>query len=85
MRIPQPPIIKLPVWRRRLLLIVVLLGFAVLIGRAIYLQSLHKAFLQKEGDARYSRALDLPAHRGMIVDRYNKPLAISTPAGHKTS
>ncbi|HSH71985.1 MAG TPA: penicillin-binding protein 2 [Methylophilaceae bacterium] len=75
----QQNIIKLPVWRRRVLLILVLAGFAVLLGRSIYLQSLHKAFLQKEGDARYSRGITLPAHRGMIVDRNGELLAISTP------
>ncbi|MGZ8252973.1 MAG: peptidoglycan D,D-transpeptidase FtsI family protein [Methylophilaceae bacterium] len=75
----QPNIIKLPVWRRRVLLMLVLGGFVVLLGRSIYLQSLHKAFLQKEGDARYSRAIKLPAHRGMIVDRNGELLAISTP------
>ena len=75
----QTNIIKLPVWRRRVLLILVLSGFAVLLGRSIYLQSLHKAFLQKEGDARYSRSISLPAHRGMIVDRNGELLAISTP------
>lgn len=79
MKIAQPQIVKLPEWRRRLLLIGILLGFCVLIGRAVYLQSLHKAFLQKEGDARYSRALTLPAHRGMITDRNGELLAISTP------
>lgn len=71
--------IKLPIWRRRLLLIVVLLGFATLLGRSIYLQAMHKNFLQEKGDARYSRALTLPAHRGMITDRNGEPLAISTP------
>ncbi len=71
--------IQLPVWRRRLLLAMVLAGFAVLIGRSVYLQSTHKQFLQQKGDARYSRNLTLPAHRGMITDRNGEPLAISTP------
>lgn len=71
--------IQLPVWRRRLLLVAVLIGFAVLIGRSVYLQSTHKQFLQQKGDARYSRTLTLPAHRGMITDRNGEPLAISTP------
>jgi cell division protein FtsI (penicillin-binding protein 3) len=71
--------IKLPTWRRRMLLIVVLLGFATLLGRSIYLQAMHKNFLQEKGDARYSRTLTLPAHRGMITDRNGEPLAISTP------
>src|SRR3990167_2397581 len=79
MNTAQQITIKLPAWRRRLLLVMVLMGFAVLLGRGIYLQSVHKAFLQQKGDARYSRSLTLPAHRGMITDRYGEPLAISTP------
>ncbi|MCB4810348.1 penicillin-binding protein 2 [Methylovorus menthalis] len=78
-RVIQPAVIKLPAWRRRVLLIVVMAGFAALLGRSIYLQSMHKGFLQKEGDARYSRSMKLPAHRGMITDRFGEPLAISTP------
>lgn len=75
----RQPVIQLPVWRRRLLLAAVLAGFAVLIGRSVYLQSTHKQFLQQKGDARYSRTLTLPSHRGMITDRNGEPLAISTP------
>jgi cell division protein FtsI (penicillin-binding protein 3) len=71
--------IRLPGWRRRVLLIMVLAGFAVLIGRSVYLQSTHKQFLQQKGDARYSRTINLPSHRGMIKDRNGEPLAISTP------
>ena len=71
--------IKLPIWRRRLLLIAVLMGFATLLGRSVYLQAMHKNFLQEKGDARYSRTLTLSAHRGMITDRNGEPLAISTP------
>src|SRR5688572_9922315 len=79
MNTAQHTIIKFPAWRRRTLLIVVLLGFAALLGRGVYLQGMHKAFLQQKGDARYSRVLKLPAHRGMITDRYGELLAISTP------
>lgn len=75
----QHHIVKLPAWRRRVLLIVVLIGFAGLFLRGIYLQSLHKEFLQKKGDARYSRALILQAHRGKITDRNGELLAISSP------
>ncbi|MFL9709291.1 peptidoglycan D,D-transpeptidase FtsI family protein [Methylobacillus sp. Pita1] len=81
MRVGSKPrvVVRLPVWRRRLLLVLVLCGFAVLLGRSVYLQSVHKSFLQQKGDARYSRLLSLPAHRGKITDRYGEPLAISTP------
>lgn len=72
-------IVKLPAWRRRLLLVMVLLGFAVLLGRGVYLQSFHKRFLQEKGDARYNRTLVLPSQRGKITDRYGELLAISSP------
>ena len=72
-------IVKLPAWRRRALLIGVLTLFAGLFMRGIYLQSLHKEFLQKKGDARYSRTLTLQAHRGRIMDRNGELLAISSP------
>ena len=76
---PTHHIVKLPAWRRRLLLIILLLGFAGLFARSIYLQSLHKDILQQKGDARYSRTLVLQAHRGKITDRNGELLAISSP------
>lgn len=72
-------VVKLPAWRRRLLLVMVLLGFAALLGRGVYLQSFHKRFLQEKGDARYNRTLTLPSQRGKITDRYGELLAISSP------
>ncbi len=75
----QQDAVKLPAWRRRLLLILILLSFAALLARSVYLQSLHKSFLQKQGDARYSRTLVLPSYRGRIVDRNDELLAISSP------
>ncbi len=75
----QHNIVKLPAWRRRVLLITVLALFAGLFARGIYLQSLHKDFLQQKGDARYSRTLVLQAHRGKIIDRNGELLAISSP------
>ncbi|MFA7350026.1 MAG: penicillin-binding protein 2 [Methylotenera sp.] len=80
MAMPTPMIVvKLPAWRRRLLLVLVLLGFAALLGRSVYLQSFHKRFLQEKGDARYNRTLALPSQRGKITDRYGELLAISSP------
>ena len=75
----QHHIVKLPAWRRRVLLMCVLAGFVALFMRGIYLQSLHKEFLQQKGDARYSRTLLLQAHRGKITDRNGELLAISSP------
>lgn len=71
--------VNMPDWRRRLLMLFVFVGFAVLAGRGIYLQNLNKRFLQEKGDARYSRSLKLQAHRGKITDRHGELLAISSP------
>ncbi len=74
-----PIVVKLPAWRRRVLLIAVLSGFVALLGRGVYLQGIHKKFLQDKGDARYSRNLVLISQRGKITDRNGELLAISTP------
>lgn len=71
--------IRLPVWRRRLVLIGLLLLFAGLMGRSLYLQVLHKSFLQEQGANRYSRKQPLQAQRGKILDRNGAILAISSP------
>jgi len=70
---------KLPGWRATVLFCVLLAGFAGLVGRAVYLQGIHDDFLKKKGDARYSRVIEVSAHRGMITDRNGEPLAVSTP------
>ncbi len=66
--------------RRRLLLLTLMLGsFLVLAGRSAQLQLVDSEFLQTQGQARHLRVVQVPAHRGMIVDRNGEPLAISTP------
>ena len=70
---------KLPGWRATALFVALLLGLAGLLGRGIYLQGIHDDFLQEKGNARYSRVIEVSAHRGMISDRNGEPLAISTP------
>ena len=80
MRAVNPALaLKLPAGRSRVMLGLLTLGFAVLIGRAVWLQVLNDDFLQRKGESRYARTLELPAHRGMIADRNGEPLAISTP------
>jgi cell division protein FtsI (penicillin-binding protein 3) len=71
--------LQLPLWRSRLLLVLIAGGFLVLTGRAIYLQGLHNDFLQQKGESRYSRVLEISANRGRITDRHGEALAISTP------
>jgi cell division protein FtsI (penicillin-binding protein 3) len=71
--------LKFQTWRSRVMLLALLGWFIALGARALYLQGLHNDFLQAKGESRYSRAMSLLATRGMIVDRHNEPLAISTP------
>ncbi len=52
---------------------------SVLCARLIYLDVIDGDFLQDQGDARTIRMERITAHRGMIRDRYGKPLAISSP------
>ena len=71
--------LRLPVWRSRFMVVVFFAGFAVLIGRAVYLQGWNNDFLQAKGESRYSRVIEIIANRGRITDRHGEALAISTP------
>ncbi|MDE2090570.1 MAG: penicillin-binding protein 2 [Gammaproteobacteria bacterium] len=66
-------------WRSLLVLGVVTLAAIALLGRAVYLQMLDNQFLQDQGRERHLRVVQIPAHRGMILDRNGQPLAVSTP------
>ncbi len=70
---------NLPGWRAAVLFALLLAGFAGLFGRGVYLQGIHDDFLQEKGKARYSRVIEVSAHRGNISDRNGEPLAVSTP------
>lgn len=48
-------------------------------GRLIYIEMSEKDFLQDQGDARTIRMERINAHRGMILDRRDNPLAVSAP------
>ncbi len=75
------PLLRLDLqrWRMRLVMALVFGGFAALTARAAYLQGWQNDFLNKQGDMRVQRVVEIPAHRGMITDRRGEPLAISTP------
>ena len=65
---------------RRRIVVLVFIGAAVtLTWRVITLQLHESEFLQGHGDARYLRVDQIHANRGMIVDRNDEPLALSTP------
>ncbi len=69
----------LPRLRAPLTFVVLALAFALLALRSLYLQGVDHDFLQQQGSSRYSREIEVPAHRGRILDRDGEPLAISTP------
>src|SRR5689334_1875318 len=79
LRKPAAPVAELPRTRALVLFGSVAALFAVLLGRSAYLQWVENDFLQGQGAARFSREIEVPAHRGRIVDRNGAALAISTP------
>jgi cell division protein FtsI (penicillin-binding protein 3) len=70
---------RLPPWRQRLVLVLLLGAFALLIGRSLYLQGFNNEFLGDKGRARFERQIDISATRGRITDRHGDVLAVSTP------
>ena len=77
---PSPVLaLTLPAWRSSFLMAASVAGFAVLLGRGVYLQGLNNDFLQAKGESRYSRVIEIPANRGRILDRNGEALAVSTP------
>jgi cell division protein FtsI (penicillin-binding protein 3) len=70
---------RLPPWRQRVVLVVLLGAFATLIGRSLYLQAFNNEFLGDKGRARFERVIDISATRGRITDRHGDVLAVSTP------
>jgi len=78
--VPNPVLaLRLPLWRSRMMLALVFIGFVALIARALYLQGWNNDFLQQKGESRYSRVIEVSANRGKITDRHGEILASSTP------
>jgi cell division protein FtsI (penicillin-binding protein 3) len=65
--------------RLRFVLSLLVLTALALIARALYLQYFNQEFLEKQGDARYTRVAKISALRGGIYDRNGEALAASTP------
>lgn len=71
---------KTPPWRSRFAVALVGLAFAILLGRAVYIQIIGTDFYQKQGEKRFVHTMELPASRGRILDRNGLVLATSVPA-----
>ncbi len=68
-------------FRRRSQFLLGLLGMLLVavVWSAFQRQVVEREFLRQEGEARYLRDWEIPARRGMILDRNGEPLAISSP------
>ena len=71
---------RTPVWRSKLIVAVIALGFVGLAARAVYIQVIANEFFQRQGAVRFTRTLELPSNRGRILDRNGLILASSVPA-----
>ncbi|MDE2401273.1 MAG: penicillin-binding protein 2 [Burkholderiales bacterium] len=71
---------RTPPWRVKFLIGLIGVGFAVLVGRAAWIQIIHNDFYLQQGASRYERRIELPANRGRILDRHGELLASSIPA-----
>jgi cell division protein FtsI (penicillin-binding protein 3) len=71
---------RTPVWRSKLIVAGIALGFLALAGRAAWVQVFANEFFRKQGEVRFARTLELPANRGRIFDRNGLLLATSVPA-----
>ena len=72
-------VVPVSTWRYKVIAILFGGAFVAMISRAVFLQIIDTNYLQSQGDARYLRVQKEQPTRGMIVDRNNQPLAISTP------
>lgn len=65
---------------RYIILLVAIVGmFVGVVARLSYLHIVQQDFLRTQGEARTKREIKISAYRGMIKDRNNESLAISTP------
>ncbi|PUE29897.1 penicillin-binding protein 2 [Limnohabitans sp. Jir72] len=71
---------KTPVWRSKLIVAAIALGFLGLVARAAYVQVIANSFFRHQGEVRFARTLSLPANRGRVLDRNGLLLASSVPA-----
>ena len=67
------------IWRFYIPIAVLILVLLGLLWRLIDLGVINRSFLLAQSAARIIRTVDIPASRGMIMDRNKSPLAISTP------
>ncbi len=70
--------------RRSTLMLLLMLGFGLLLTRATWLEIFQQDWLKEKSSKRQVREVIIPAYRGMILDRNNEPLAVSSPVSTVT-
>ena len=70
-------VLRLPMWRSRLILFLIFIGFIALIVRAVWVQGFGNSFYEEKGNKATLRSIEMPASRGKILDRHGEVLATS--------
>jgi cell division protein FtsI (penicillin-binding protein 3) len=70
-------VLRLPMWRSRLVLFLIFVGFTALVARAIWVQGFGNSFYEEKGNKATLRSIEMPASRGKILDRNGEVLATS--------
>ncbi len=73
-------VLRLPMWRSRLMLCLLFFVFMLLLIRAVWIQGPGNAFYEAKGVRGTQRELELPASRGKILDRNGQVIATSLEA-----
>jgi cell division protein FtsI (penicillin-binding protein 3) len=64
-------------WRSRLVLFLIFVGFIALVIRAMWVQGFGNSFYEEKGNKATLRSIEMPASRGKILDRNGEVLATS--------
>ncbi|MEY4481693.1 MAG: hypothetical protein RIQ84_855 [Pseudomonadota bacterium] len=70
-------VLRLPMWRSRLVLFLIFVGFIALTLRAVWVQGFGNSFYEEKGNKATLRSIEMPASRGKILDRNGEVLATS--------
>ena len=73
-------VLRLPMWRSRLMLFLLFIAFVMLVLRALWIQGPGNAFYEAKAIKGTQRDLELPATRGKILDRNGRVIATSLEA-----
>lgn len=79
-KIKKKRVISFISWRFYFVMGIIAFFITILIARVVYLTLINQSFLRTEGNARTVRVVDIPAFRGVILDRNGHPLAVSAEA-----